>query len=66
MIRVSDSAIEIAQLVVDHIFEVNSMEVVGKSSSEVNSKSSVEEIQHRINKGGRNGKKPEVDDSLNK
>ena len=50
LIRVANSAIKIAKLIVDHILEIGVMEEVSKSSPEPECQSSIDKVEKRVDK----------------
>lgn len=62
MIGIADSAVEVAELVENHVFEIGLMEVLGEAFFEVDGKTFVEEFQEGIDEGGREGDQTEVKD----
>lgn len=61
MVGIGDSAIEVGELVVNHIFQVAIVKVMGEPLTESYRQAFVEEIKIAVYKGGRNGDHSQVD-----
>lgn len=64
MVGVADSAVEVAELVADHVLHVGFVEKGGEALLEVDGESLVEEVQEGVDEGGGNCYQTQVEDSL--